>query len=259
MIISGSKRFILFHVPKTGGDATQQAMQGLIDPAKGDLRIPSNLQLVRNDKGKLRFAPKRWFRERNPDSWQDAFAPVPELEPFMQKGPRLVLHKHSVPTRTVGLFTEDFWAGLKTLVVVRNPYARAYSAYHFKLREIRPDDIKPHDPVRPDGTLLSLEEFLREKKIIATQPMVDWIDPDRPYDFILRTESLADDIETVLPQLGYSSDQTQAAVAALRGPRVNASTQPDDWKSMSDEARQLVRKIYRKDFETFGYDMDDWG
>jgi hypothetical protein len=149
--------------------------------------------------------------------------------------------------------------GLTKFVFVRNPYARLLSAYLSKVvpawgqKKIR-DVIKPGAaamaPVAP------FEEFCRAleagalRKNVHWRPQTDFLTfPAPTYDFIGRVENLDADFRKVA--LLISKDPKFAVMSEDTGHRTGA----DDLlaKYYTTDLFDRVHRLYRNDFETFGY------
>lgn len=136
---------------------------------------------------------------------------------------------------------------------VRNPYARLISAWTDKVINAAPGGGLKAVP-SPER-LRDFDEF------------VDWLmdqDPAainihfRPQslllpakiDFIGRTETLAHDLRAVLSRIGLQADR--------KIPRKNASgPSPLSMRDVNPRTRDRIDRLYRSDFERFGYATQD--
>jgi hypothetical protein len=163
---------------------------------------------------------------------------------------------------------------IKKYTVVRNPYSRILSAYKNKIEYFKMEyadaskypffyDIylKVRDfkkKLTTDSKEVSFLDFLlwmqNSKDYSAKNEhwisQYDILEPEHVhFDFIGRFENLNQDSEFILKQLGC--DISFPSHEDVRFPPTNASNQLS--KYYSDRERDLVQKIYAKDFEAFGY------
>lgn len=141
--------------------------------------------------------------------------------------------------------------------VVRNPFARALSAYLDKIR--RPNHIRRQflDAHRlPPDAEVSFEEFL-ERVDLATQiPDQHWL----PQTSSLMWTSVPVTRIYFLENLAESADDL-SALLGLRTPlvvRQRHSTRASDRlaEHLTPRARQRVLELYADDFDAFGYSHD---
>jgi hypothetical protein len=144
---------------------------------------------------------------------------------------------------------------------VRNPYSRALSCYlekiagHQWLRDLRLPrlGLDPKDDV-------SFGQFLT---LVAEQPLAEmdihWapqhylLSLDRvTYGFLGRFESFQRDLDAVVTQLGIDTPPDLQRTPTLH--ITNASARLREY--YDDESVELVRHVYRGDFERLGYGID---
>jgi hypothetical protein len=146
----------------------------------------------------------------------------------------------------------SLWESCVTFCVSRNPFDRAVSCYEYAIQEesywhsaSNPDDAawgKHPDYDRLEG--LSFKEALRiipELKHQGWRPQHPWVcrGGDLMVDTVLRMESLAHDFRSLCGE---------------DLPVLNRSREGRDWRSYyDDEALDLVRAYYVRDFEIFDY------
>ena len=92
--------------------------------------------------------------------------------------------------------------------------------------------------------------------MLATLPQAHWLESGRKPDFILHTETLAEDMQKTLPQLGFDLPITEYVHTILAGERKNASTRPGEWRQMTARARDLILRNYEEDFDLLEYPRD---
>ena len=134
-------------------------------------------------------------------------------------------------------------------VFVRNPYTRTLSAYLDKVerRAIRKD--KP----------TSFKSFLYELEAGRLYSNAHWapqsdllLIPVDQFNFIGRTESFDSDINTVKNQL--LNNKSDEPVKSVLSNATNATGKLDRY--YDDETIELVRSLYRQDFDTFDYPLN---
>ena len=217
MILSRGRGFLFVHVPKTGGTALALAYEARA--MKDDLLV-GDTPKARARKGRLKgikTAGRLW--------------------------------KHSTLADIAGLLGDDELAGSFTLTLVRNPWDRMVSYYHW-LRS----QAFAH-PAVGLAKALDFSAFLRHPHTQASLRM--W-----PYGAYLRDgqgvercrlfarlEHLEADLAPFEAHLGFR-------VTPL--PRVNESTRTRDWRGYyTDADAGLVADVCAEDIARFGYGFDD--
>jgi hypothetical protein len=217
MIISRSRRFILVHIPKTGGTALSQALEGRA--AKDDILI-GDTPKARARKGRLRgvkAAGRLW--------------------------------KHATLADIDGLVTQGEVATFFTLTLVRNPWDRMVSYYHWLRAQ-----AFAHPAVGLSKSL-NFSDFLHHAQTQTALAM--WPYPAYMRDaagherasLFARIEHLDGDLVPFEAHLGFR-------VTPL--PRVNESDRLRDWRGYySDADAALVGRLCGGDIARFGYGFDD--
>lgn len=154
--------------------------------------------------------------------------------------------------------------------VVRNPYARLFSAWAEKIRELSPrfrpivQDILDWDPRSAECVSVSFSSFLHYLISSASKqvqndahflPMSKLLLPDLiNYTHILRLEEFPDEFGAVIARIAPEAN----AQTLLANHRVNTSL-PLVWQDAYDkETAEAAREIAGDDFRVFGYDADSW-
>lgn len=139
---------------------------------------------------------------------------------------------------------------------VRNPFSRALSGYIDKIVNSKPERERLLPPlgIEPDNEPPSFAHFLRAVAHQAPElrdyhwAEQSWLTQPAAiqYDFVGRFERFGDDFEHVCKQIGFTATV----------PAVEHSTHADKRYSefYGPEEVELVREIYSRDFQTFGYD-----
>ena len=219
MIISRARRFIFVHIPKTGGTALSLALEARA--AKDDILI-GDTPKARARKGRLvgvKSAGRVW--------------------------------KHSTLADVVGVVTEAEIAAFFTVTLVRNPWDRMVSYYHW---------LRVQGFAHPAVGLAKSHDFSGFLHHPQTQTSIRlW--PYAAYmrdatgveraSLYVRLEHVEQDIAPFEAHLGFR-------VTPLA--RMNASDRPRDWReAYSDADAGLVADLCAEDIARFGYGFDNSG
>lgn len=217
MIISYGRRFIFVHIPKTGGTALATALEARAQ--KDDILI-GDTPKARARKGRLagvKSAGRLW--------------------------------KHSTLADIAGLVTDAETADFFTLTLVRNPWDRMVSYYHW---------LRAQSFAHPAVGLAKAKDFSGFLNHPQTQTnlqlwpyaayMRDGAGVERCTLFA-RLEHLDADIAPFEAHLGFR-------VMPLA--QVNASGRDSDWRGYySDADAALISDLAAEDIARFGYGFDD--
>ncbi|MCL3880933.1 sulfotransferase family 2 domain-containing protein [Marivita sp. GX14005] len=212
MIISPGRRFIFVHIPKTGGTSMALALE---DRAHRD-------DILIGDTPKARKRKNRLAKLRG----------------------RGRLWKHSTLADIDGIVSPDALDGMFVFTLVRNPWDRLVSYYHW---------LRAQSFAHPAVTLaaaLPFPQFVAHEQTRTTLSAApyrsytrDASGQDRAALFI-RLEHLEEDLGPLSQHLGFTP--------AL--PHVNRSDRPRDHRSVyTDAAAEAVAQICAEDIEQFDY------
>jgi hypothetical protein len=212
MIISASRRYIFVHIPKTGGTALARALESRVGP----------------DDILLGDTPKAQRRRHR-------------VKALPSKGR---LWKHSTLADIDGLVTPDEMAERFCFTLVRNPWDRMVSYYHW-LRQQGFDH-----PAVGLARVLTFSEFLHHAQTQASvkawpyaRYMHDAGGAER-CDAFIRLEHFAQDAAPLWAHLGFR----------LELERVNASAREAEYRGYySDDDAALVAEVCAADIARFGY------
>jgi len=214
MILSRGRRYLFIHIPKTGGTAMALALEGRA--LKDDLML-GDTPKARRRRGRLDGVPSRGR-----------------------------LWKHATLADLDGVVTAGELPDLFVFTLVRNPWDRAVSYYHW-LRGQRFDH-----PAVARARALDFPGFIADR---ATRESFR-ASPARSYvtdatgtercDLYIRLEHLDEDAAPLWDHLGFR----------LTPGRVNASDRRRDYRSYYDaETAALIAEDCGEDIARFGYEF----
>jgi hypothetical protein len=215
MIISRSRRFIFVHIPKTGGTAFTLAYE--VRAAKDDILI--------GDTPKARKRAGRWKGVKSAGR----------------------VWKHSTLADVVGLVSPQEIEEFQTVTLVRNPWNRVVSYYHW---------LRGQGFAHPAVGLAKAQDFsgfLNHPQTMTAfriWPYGAYLrrqdGSEKPSSFI-RLEHYAEDIAPVEAHLGFR----------LPLPRANESQRRRDWRVYyTEKDAELVGELCGEDAARFGYRFD---
>ncbi|WP_377512011.1 sulfotransferase family 2 domain-containing protein [Octadecabacter sp. R77987] len=215
MIISRGRRYIFVHIPKTGGTAMALALE---ERAMADDILIGDTPKAKRRKGRLKG---------------------------VHTGGRL--WKHSTLADVEGLVTRAEMADFVTFTLVRNPWDRAVSYYHWLQ-----DQTFDH-PAVTLAQALSFAEFIAHdhtRSSLRAAPYSAYMRDGGGQEHCthyVRLEHLAD-LAPIEDHLGFKIDM----------PRVNTSSRRADWHSYYDATtRGIVADACAEDIARFDYSFDD--
>lgn len=216
MIISRGRRFIFVHIPKTGGTALSLALE---DRAMKDDILIGDTPKARARKGRLKgvkSAGRLW--------------------------------KHSTLSDIAGLVTDDEVADFFTLTLVRNPWDRAVSYYHW---------LRGQNFAHPAVGLAKSHDFsgflnhAQTRTAFSLWPYTAYMRDRLGFErasLYARLEHLDTDLAKFEAHLGFRLSPL---------PQTNASDRARDWRGFySDADADLVSQISAEDIIRFGYRFD---
>jgi hypothetical protein len=216
VIVSPSRRFVFAHAPKTGGTALMLALESR---ARADDILIGDTPKARARKRRLAALPARGR-----------------------------LWKHSTLADLDGWLTGDDLEGMFVLTLVRNPWDRMVSYYHW-LRAQRFDH-----PAVQLAKATDFAGFLADpgtQGAMAAWPYAAWVTTaagGERCDLFARLEALDTDLAPFEAHLGLRL----APIA-----RANESDRARDWRGYyNDATAELVARHCAPDIRRFGYRFD---
>lgn len=216
MIISKGRGYIFVHIPKTGGTALSLALEERA--MKDDILIGDT--------------PKAKRRRRR-------------LDGIKTRGR---LWKHSTLSDIDGLLTTDEIGAMFAFTLVRNPWDRVVSYYHW-LRDQSFDHAAVSLAQRHDFKTFAQDPVIassfRSAPTTAYMTRADGVVQCSAY---IRLEHFDTDVRPLTDKLGFE----------LSLPMENASNRQKDWRHYYDDATaEIVAQSCEQDIADFGYCFDD--
>ncbi len=155
--------------------------------------------------------------------------------------------KHTPAKMLKAQLGDEFWNRSFKVAMVREPFDWMYSWYRFRQRDALKDPAHRFHH-RYTGNI-SFDEFVQtfnKNELMLKQS--DFICDEQGevmIDFVGRLESLQSDFDHVCSRLGVTS---------ITLPQLNVSGQAQSQiDSLSTSSRERIRRIFKRDFELFGY------
>ncbi len=216
MILSRGRRFIFVHIPKTGGTALTLALEAR---AMADDILIGDTPKARARRGRIAGVKARGR-----------------------------LWKHSTLSDIAGLASDEEIASFFTLTLVRNPWDRAVSYYHW-LRDQH--FAHPAVGLAKSHTFADFLNQPQTRTVLALWPYGAYLRNRFGLErasLFARIEHLDSDLAPFEVHLGFSL--TPLA-------RANVSTRARDWRRYyPDDSAALIATLCAEDIARFGYSFD---
>ena len=212
MIISRGRRYIFVHIPKTGGTSMALVLEGRA--MKDDIMLGDT--------------PKALKRRRRLKDTQAAGR----------------LWKHSTLADIDGLVTQDELADMFCFTLVRNPWDRVVSYYHWlRKQSFDHPSVRLAKALAFDGFLdhPTTQAVLRDWPSARYMRDSDGVDRCNAY---IRLEYFAKDTAALVDHLGF----------ALTLPTINQSDRQTDYRTYyAEQTQNIVAGCCAEDISRFGY------
>ena len=246
---------IFIHIPKTAGISIYESVLDLERPFDWYSGVDTKQikLLLKENKPSI---SKRLLQEMKNES---------NIKVWPNHGATLLGHIHYKALIDADKMSQEYFDNSFKFAFVRNPYDRLVSLYKYhriqKLIGLSFDEFVEtlsqefqNGKVPPVG-LYNIHSFAETSTLYHLQiygnqyqPMVKWL-PESSV-MICYLESFEQDIDKLLYVMGYEGKRQPV-------PKKNKSKYDDNFMDFYSNRRtiDLVNKIYKEDFETFGYDM----
>ncbi|MGX5839392.1 sulfotransferase family 2 domain-containing protein [Mesorhizobium sp. ArgA1] len=187
-------------------------------------------------------ALRPWCLQPKPTRWRRLLSrlPVPEAPE------RVNFRQHDRAAWLLRKLPAQLYDGAYKFAVVRNPFELAVSNY----QHLRRKTSRRRHRQAQRWDFKAFLRYLERKNRLARVDQTSWIsdkDGKLIIDEVLRFERLADQFNILAGRLGLPAEVTL--------PRKNVSG-PVDYRALYDEeAKAIVRRLYIRDFERFGYEF----
>ncbi|WP_376877379.1 sulfotransferase family 2 domain-containing protein [Albirhodobacter sp. R86504] len=214
MIISRGRRYIFVHIPKTGGTALSLALEAR---AMADDILIGDTPKAKRRRGRLKNLTAQGR-----------------------------IWKHSTLSDVIGLITPQEAESFFTFTLVRNPWDRMVSYYHWLQAQ------SFDHPAVHLAQASNFSGFLNAAHTISSVQAAPYgsylrMNGREHCSAFLRLEHLAEDLAPVEAHLGFALGQIA---------RVNESARGRDWREYyTDADAALVRRICGHDIDRFGYEF----
>ncbi|WP_406721615.1 sulfotransferase family 2 domain-containing protein [Thioclava litoralis] len=217
MIVSHGRRYIFVHIPKTGGTALALSLEARAMAQDLMLGDTPKAQRRRKRLAGIPTAGRKW--------------------------------KHTTLADGIGLYTAQQAHSYFTFTLVRNPWDRLVSYYHWLQDQAFAHPAVQSAQQHDFRSFLSLPHIQRS---LSAHPYTSYMQlPDGEVccRAFLRLEHLAEDIAPLEAHLGF-------ALSPL--PVANSSRRRRDYRSYYDSAlAELVGQVCAADIARFGYRFED--
>ena len=185
-------------------------------------------------------ALRPWCLKPKPTQWRRLLSHLPVRE----APEKASFNQHDRASWLRRKLPAQLYDGAYKFAVVRNPFALVVSNYQHLQRKTSPR--RRRQAQRWD--FKAFLRYLERKNRLARVDQTSWIsdrDGKLIIDEVLRFETLAEQFTVLAERLGLPGELPRSNIGA-----------PVDYRAFyDDEAKAIVRRLYVRDFERFGYDF----
>lgn len=187
-------------------------------------------------------ALRPWCLKPKPTQWRRLLSHLPVRE----APEKASFNQHDRASWLRRKLPGPLYDGAYKFAVVRNPFDLAVSNYHHLRRSTR---RRRHRQAQ-SWDFKTFLYYLERKNRLVRIDQTSWISDRRGnliVDEVLRFEALAEHFERLVERLDLPGDVTL--------PRANVNAPFDYRTHYDDDAKSIVRRLYVRDFERFGYEF----
>lgn len=258
MIISHKHKFIFLHCRKVAGSSITSLLNPYLGP--NDIQVGAWIESIKSGGRYNKLAIHNSFinkdgRKKFTKNFLKSFAQRrwPQFSQMVNQSAKAAYRSelsgnltHATASQLMK-FAPSAWKDYYKFCFVRNPYEQAVSDYFWRNR------------ARYD---ISFVEFMRRKldphrpdlEGLVPTPVTNWeiytINDEIVVDFIGRYENLTEDLSKIGENLSLNLD------LSLLSNSKSGYRKGDYRKIYSEEAKELVEKVYRKEIEYFQYNFN---
>ena len=154
---------------------------------------------------------------------------------------------HLTCRELIDKMTLSEWNKTKSIVVIRNPWDRVVSLYHYRVKTNQ-NNLKEMDISFKDWcneVYVNRNHFYYDKPKMF-QPQICWIvdyDEVVNVDYILRFESLEKDFQNLAKEMGLE----------VKLKHLNSTNRDHYRRYYDEETKELISNWYKNDVNVFGY------
>jgi hypothetical protein len=247
-------------------DGIRESMKRLLNvlPARAYLQLKWNYGRLFDRKAfeelqKLRYTTQGTFSFKEFDRKKAIFVHIPKCAGIAVK--RVLFDDlsggHTKLTTYCRVFEPELFLSYFKFTFIRNPWDRLVSAYHYlQGGGFAEGDKKWFE--RELGRYGDFDDFVRNwlrteniRKHIHFIPQVEFLEDENnsgvKVDYIGFFENIESDFNYIAGRIGVDNTLKKG----------NASSHNGYWDYYSETTREIVRDVYRRDIERFGYEFDN--
>lgn len=152
---------------------------------------------------------------------------------------------HAKPYEVYNIFRSQM-KNFFSFCVVRNPWDRAISMYHFALKENLGKVYNIHEKLSFEDFCNLLKDHQDNPYFIATHKQVEWIQGDYGPEVILRFENLNIEFANMLKDYDISHISPNI-------PHKNSTNHKIYTEYYNDKSKKIIANVFEKDIDTLKY------